>query len=400
MTILTLKDLTFSNKKVLLRVDFNVPLDKHFNIADDSRIIAALPTIQYILSQNASLVLISHMGRPKGEPQAHLSLNICAKKLSEKLNTKVYMASDCIGTEAEKMKRALKPKEILMLENVRFHKEETDKNRDLSFAKQLAADCDIYVDDAFGCCHRSDASIVDLPKFFAGQSAMGFLLEKEIKYFKDFIQEPQHPFIAIIGGAKISTKIGVIESLSSKVDALLIGGAMAYTFLKAKGFVLGKSLVEDEYLDIARSIIKKCEDQNIPLILPQDLVFTNEFKEGAKQVVLKVGDKISEDLEGVDIGPLTIDLFKTKLMNAKTVLWNGPLGVFEIKDFAKGTEKIAEILAQTQATTIIGGGDSAAAVKKLGIEAQFDHISTGGGASLEFIEKGSLPGLEALSKKD
>jgi phosphoglycerate kinase len=399
MNILRLKDLPIENKRVLLRVDFNVPLDKSFLISDDSRIVAALPTIEYIIGQGASLVIISHLGRPKGEYNPQFSLKTCADRLSEMLKRPVLMAPDCIGNAVKKMKSDLKPKEILVLENVRFHKEETAKERDLAFAEDLASECDFYVDDAFGCCHRSQASIVDLPQLFLGKSAMGFLLEKEIKYFNDHILNPNRPFVAIIGGAKISTKIGVIESLSEKVDALLIGGAMAYTFLKAKGFNLGKSLVEDSYIEVAKSIIDKCKTKNIPLLLPKDLVFTEEFKEGAKKVILNVGDPVPSNLEGVDIGPITIELFKSKLSSAKTVLWNGPLGVFEIKDFARGTQMVAEILSETGATTIIGGGDSASAVKQLGLEDKFDHISTGGGASLEFIEKGHLPGIDVLSKK-
>lgn len=396
MSILTLKDLSLENRKVLLRVDFNVPLGDDFQISDDSRIIAALPTIQYILDHGASVILLSHLGRPKGRAIPHFSLKVCAERLSEKLGKEVRMAPDCIGEKVDKMKRNLQKGQVLMLENVRFHPEETLEGRDLNFAKKLAKECDYFVNDAFGCCHRSQASIVDLPRLFNKKSAMGFLLEKETRYFKEHIFNPARPFMAIVGGAKISSKIGVLTSLIDKVDALLIGGAMAYTFLKALGKEVGNSLVEDNEMGTALGVIEKCEQKHVQLILPQDNVYAIEVKEGAKSMVISPGETIPQGWSGVDIGPKTIEEFQNLLKSAKTVLWNGPLGVFEVKAFANGTYKVAEVLSKIDAVTIIGGGDSAAAIKKMGLEEKFDHISTGGGASLEFIEKGHLLGTDAL----
>jgi phosphoglycerate kinase len=392
----TVRDVDLSGKRVLMRVDFNVPMDNDQNITDDSRIQAALPTIKHCLDQGASLILMSHLGRPKEGPDPKFSLAPAAKRLGELLGKDVTMAPDCVGPEVEKIAEGLQPGRVVMLENTRFHKEET-KN-DEEFSKKLAKLGDVYVNDAFGSCHRAHCSTEGVTKFLRPAVA-GFLVEKELEYLgKTLMENPKRPLVAILGGAKVSTKIDVIGSLLDKVDVLLIGGGMAYTFIKAKGGSIGKSLLEEDQVEEAGKTMKKAEEKGIKFVLPVDHVTVTEFKEGAEKQVVAQGE-IPDDREAVDIGPKTIELFANEVKKANTVFWNGPLGVFEIKDFAVGTFEIAKVLAGSGATIVIGGGDSAAAVKAAGLESNMDHISTGGGASLEFVEGKELPGVAALDDK-
>lgn len=393
---LSLKDLDVKGKKVLMRVDFNVPLDKG-SITDDTRIKASLPSINYVLDHGGSVILMSHLGRPKGKKNPEFSLAPCAKRLSELLHRNVIMAPDCIGPETEKLAQNLKSGEVLLLENLRFHEAEEHPEKDSSFAKKLAKLGDLYVNDAFGTAHRAHSSTVEITKYFPGKSAMGFLLEKEIRYLGQALLNPKRPFYAIIGGAKISTKIGVLKSLTQIVDALFIGGGMAYTFLKAQNIPIGDSIHEDEFLPQALEILKICHEKGIKFFLPEDYVVANQYSSDAKTQIVPKEQGIPPGYQGMDIGPKTIALFTKEIPNAKTILWNGPLGVFEFDQFAKGTESIAKALASSSATTIVGGGDSIAALNKLGLADKMSHLSTGGGASLEFIEFGTLPGIEALS---
>ena len=395
----SLKDLSVDHQKILMRVDLNLPLDPEGAIANDHRLQEALLTIKYLLEKDCAIILMSHLNRPKGKFESKLSLKVCAQRLNTLLNKEVKMAPDCIGEEVNTLKESLKCGEILMLENLRFHSEETNGSGE-DFAKELSKGCDIFINDAFGCCHRNQASIVDVPKFFPQKAVAGLLLEKELRYFQDYILNPQKHLCAIIGGAKISTKIGVLKSLIQKVDTLLIGGAMANTFLKAQGRSLGKSLVEDEYIQAAKEILKECESKRINLVLPQDLLFTDQISSDGQTQILGINDPIEEHLIAVDMGPLTIDAFSKALEPSQIIFWNGPLGICEIKPFSYGTQKIAQKLSQINAIKVIGGGDSAAAIEKLGLQDSFDHISTGGGASIELIEKGHLPGVNALSNKD
>lgn len=394
MDKLSLKDLPLEGKRVLMRVDFNVPLDAQGNILDDTRVKAALPSIAYILQHGASLILMSHLGRPKDREKA-LSLEPCARALSKLLNRPVQFAPDCIGQDVEALSRKLAAGEVLLLENLRFHAAE--KQGDISFAKQLAALGDVYVNEAFGSAHRAHASTVTIAQFFPHKAAAGFLLEKEIFFHHQLLKEPARPFCAVIGGAKISSKIATLQALVQKVDSLLIGGAMAYTFLKAKGISIGSSLWEEELLDAAEKIILACENRGIKLLLPVDSIVAKEISINATAQHVK-GD-IPEGLIGVDIGPETISLFEANLRDSKTILWNGPLGVFERPQFAKGTYAIASAIAASQAVTVVGGGDTLSAIASAGIGDTITHISTGGGASLEFLELGTLPGIEALSDK-
>lgn len=387
---LTLKDLPLDTKKVLLRVDFNVPM-KDGKIDDDSRIKAAMPTIQYILDHNGSLIIMSHLGRPAQKPDPKFSLAPVAKRLSELLNKPVTMAKDCIGEEAEQLAGNLKPGEILFLENVRFHPGEEKPEQDPSFAKQLANLGNCYVNDAFGTAHRAHSSTATIASFFPKASAMGFLMEKEIEELSPLIKNPKSPFYALIGGAKVSSKIGVIQELLEKVDRLFIGGGMIYTFLKADGIQIGNSLFESP------ETVK-----NVPrskLIFPTDLVIADALSNDANQQVTLAKDGIPDGWQGVDIGPETIKNWSNQLQNAATVFWNGPLGIFEMPNFAKGTKAIAECLANLNAKKIVGGGDSVSAIEHLGLANQFSHLSTGGGASLEFLQFGHLPGIDALSNK-
>jgi phosphoglycerate kinase len=389
MPKLSVRDLDLKNKRVFIRVDFNVPLAAGGQeITSDKRIKASLPTIRYALEQGAGVILASHLGRPKGKPNSEMSLKPVAKRLEELLGRPVKMAPDCIGPEVEAMKPA--PGEILLLENLRYHAEE-EKN-DPGFSKKLAALCDVYVNDAFGSAHRAHASTVGMIAYMP-QAAAGLLMEQELKYLTMATRNPPRPCVAILGGAKVSDKIEVIANLGKVVDKLLIGGAMAYTFLKSQGEPVGKSLVEDDKLDLARKLVLDLKDK---LVLPVDHVVVSEIKENAESQVVGT---IPDDKIGVDIGPLTIDRYEHVIRTAKTVIWNGPMGVFEKKPFDRGTVALAKAVAGSGATSIVGGGDSEKAIKSAGVADQISHVSTGGGASLEFLAGIELPGVAALTEK-
>ncbi len=396
MAKMCITDVDLNNKKVLMRVDFNVPLDKQQNITDDTRIKETLPSIKYLLDKKCSLILCAHLGRPKGKPVPEMSLKPCAVHLVKLTGVKVQMAPDCIGAETKKMADALKPGEILLLENLRFHPEE-EKN-DPNFAKELASMATVFVQDAFGTVHRAHASTEGVTKYLPAYA--GFLLKKEIDYLGKAVENPDKPFVAILGGAKISGKIDVISNLLNKVDTLIVGGAMTYTFLKAQGLSIGNSLVENDRLDMAKEVLAKAKEKKMTFLLPVDHLIADKLEAGARSEV--VGENIPAGMIGVDIGPKTIVLFTEAIKRAKTIVWNGPMGVFEIDEFAKGTIAIANALADATkagATTIIGGGDSVAAVAKAGVTSKISHISTGGGASLEFLEGKVLPGIAALKDK-
>ncbi len=390
----TVKDIDLKGKKVLVRCDFNVPMDENRNITDNTRIVAALPTIKYLLEQNCAIILCSHLGRPKGEFKPEFSLKPVAKELSKQLNKEIIMAEDVIGEDAKTKAANLQKGQIMLLENVRFHKEETDN--DPEFAKQLASMAEIYVSDAFGAVHRAHASTAGVAAYLP--AVAGFLIEKELKFLGKAVSNPERPFVAILGGAKVSDKIGVIDSLLEKVDVLMIGGGMAYTFFKSMGYEVGKSICELDKLDLAKQAMEKAKQKGVKLMLPVDTKIGKEFKEDTESKTVKYTE-IPTDWEGFDIGEETIKMFSDELKKAKTVVWNGPLGLFEFPQFAVGTNAIAKVLSEIDATTIIGGGDSAAAVKKAGLEDKMTHISTGGGASLEFLEGKKLPGIECLLDK-
>ncbi len=393
----TIKDVNVEGKRVFVRCDFNVPLDAEGNITDDNRIRAALPTIKYLLDHGAKVVLASHLGRPKNGPEEKYSLKPVAKRLNELLGGKVTMASDVIGEDAQAKVAALKNGEAVLLENVRFHKEE-EKN-DPEFAKKLAAFADIYVNDAFGTAHRAHASTEGI-SHFVKTSVAGFLIEKELEIMGGALNNPKRPFVAILGGAKVSDKIGVINNLLEKVDKLLIGGAMAYTFIVAKGGKVGKSMLETDKVDLAKELLEKAAAKGVELYLPVDTVIAKEFKADAESKVCQTME-IPDEWEGLDIGPKTAEIFADVIKSAKTVIWNGPMGVFEFPKFAVGTKAVAQALADNpEATTIIGGGDSAAAIEQLGYADKVTHISTGGGASLEYLEGKVLPGIACLNDKD
>ena len=393
----TIKDVNVEGKRVFVRCDFNVPLDAEGNITDDNRIRAALPTIKYLLDHGAKVVLASHLGRPKNGPEEKYSLKPVAKRLNELLGGKVTMANDVIGEDAQAKVAALKNGEAVLLENVRFHKEE-EKN-DPEFAKKLAAFADIYVNDAFGTAHRAHASTEGI-SHFVKTSVAGFLIEKELEIMGGALNNPKRPFVAILGGAKVSDKIGVINNLLEKVDKLLIGGAMAYTFIVAKGGKVGKSMLETDKVDLAKELLEKAAAKGVELYLPVDTVIANEFKADAESKVCPTME-IPDEWEGLDIGPKTAEIFADVIKSAKTVIWNGPMGVFEFPKFAVGTKAVAQALADNpEATTIIGGGDSAAAIEQLGYADKVTHISTGGGASLEYLEGKVLPGIACLNDKD
>ena len=397
MSKLSIDKVNLKNKKVLVRVDFNVPLDENLNVTDDRRISAAIPTIKKIISDGGKAILMSHLGRPKGKANPKYSLKPAAEKLSELLNKKVTLAPDCIGDDVKKMVNEMNEGDIILLENLRFHEEEEKNNED--FAKQLASLGDIYINDAFGTAHRAHASTEGVTKFI-DTCAAGYLMQKELDYLGSAISNPQRPYCAILGGAKISGKIDVINNLLDKVDSLIIGGGMAFTFFKAQGKEIGKSLLEEEKLDLAKELLDKVKNKNLNFLLPVDVVVADEFKNDSPSEVVDV-DNIPSGKMGLDIGPKTIELFKKQLLNSKTIVWNGPMGVFEMDNFAKGTFAVAEVLAETTAkgaTTIIGGGDSAAAITKAGLDDKVSHVSTGGGASLEFLEGKVLPGVEALTE--
>ena len=396
MAKLSIRDLSLKGQRVFIRVDFNVPL-KNGVIGDDTRIRASLPTIQYALAQGATVVLASHLGRPKGQPDQELSLQPIATRLSDLLSRPVAFADDCVGASAaEAVLNAQGDGDIVLLENLRFHPEE-EKN-DPAFAKALAALADLYVDDAFGAAHRAHASVEGITHFLP-KAAAGLLMEKELQYLGHALESPARPFVAIIGGAKVSDKLEVIENMLGKVDRLIIGGAMAYTFFKSRGIPVGRSLVEDDKLDAARTIEADAAAKGVTLALPVDHVVADKVDARAATELLKVGDAAIGDRLGLDIGPETIKHYEGLLADAKTVVWNGPMGVFEIDAFAAGTNAVARAVAAVNGTTIVGGGDSIAAVKKAGIADRITHISTGGGASLEFLGGRRLPGVEALTDK-
>jgi phosphoglycerate kinase len=386
----TVKDIDLKGKRVLMRVDFNVPMDKGV-VTDDKRIKAALPTIKYVLEQGASLLLMSHLGRPKGGFEAEFSLKAAAEVLSGHLGKPVLMAPDCVGSEVEKMAAALKPGDVLMLENTRFHAGE-EKN-DLELAKQMASLGDVYVNDAFGSAHRAHSSTEGVARFLPAVS--GFLMEQELEYLGRAVGNPEHPYIAILGGAKISDKILVVETLLSKCDKLIIGGGMANTFLAASGVNMQDSLVESASLETAKAILSRVADK---LVLPVDAVVADKFEAEANSQVVDV-QNIPAGWRMLDVGPKTLELYKQTLAGAKLIVWNGPVGVFEFPKFAAGTFALAKMLAESGAITVIGGGDSASAVKKAGVAKQMTHVSTGGGASLEFLEGKELPGVAALNNK-
>lgn len=394
----TVKDIDVNGKKVLVRCDFNVPLDEDLNITDDTRITAALPTIKYLMENGAKVILCSHLGRPKGEVNEKYSLKPVSKRLGELLNTDVKFATDIVGDSAKSMVESLKNGEVGLLENVRFDPREEKNDEDLS--KELASLCDgIYVNDAFGTAHRAHSSTEGV-SHFVKEAVAGFLMQKEIEFLSGTLENPKKPFVAILGGAKVSDKIGVIENLLDKVDKILIGGGMAFTFLKAQGFEIGKSICEDDKLEEANNILKKAEEKNVKIVLPKDVHIAKEFSNESEDKIVQITN-IPADFEGMDIGLKTIETFIDELEGAKTILWNGPLGVCEFDKFRIGTEKIAEAISKNgMATSVVGGGDSVAAIKKLGLEKNFSHISTGGGASLELLEGKALPGLVCLTDKN
>jgi len=396
MKKLFIEDLNVKDKKVLMRVDFNVPLDANGNITDDTRIIAALPSIRYIIKNGGIAILMSHLGRPKGKKNPSMSLAPTAKRLSELLGKPVKFIHDCVGPEAEKGVAELKPGDVAILENLRFY--DAEEKNDPEFAKSLAKLGDIYVNDAFGTAHRAHASTEGVNKYFK-QCATGYLMMKEIKFLHDeLLENPKKPLIAILGGAKVSDKIGVVKKLLEKVDTLIIGGGMAYTFLKAQGKKIGSSICEDDQLETARAIIADAKKRGVNLLFPDDYVVADKFDNDANQKIVSP-DGIENGWMGMDIGPKTIEKFSKSLKGAGTIFWNGPLGVFELPNFAKGTMEVAKAVADSGAVTVIGGGDSVSAINQSGLADKISHISTGGGASMEYLEKGELVGINALTDK-
>ncbi len=396
MNKLSIDQVELKGKRVLVRVDFNVPLDENLNITDDTRITESLPTIKKIIKEGGKAILMSHLGRPKGGPNPKYSLKPTAKRLSELIGKEVKLAPDCIGEETKAMVNAMKDGDVLILENVRFHPEE-EKN-DPGFAKQLAELGDVYINDAFGSAHRAHASTEGITKFIKIAVA-GYLMQKELEYLGGAISNPKRPYVAILGGAKISGKIDVINNLLDKVDTLIVGGGMAFTFFKAQGKEIGTSLLEVEKVELAKVVLDNAKSSGIKFLLPVDVVVASEFQNDSPSSVVKI-DSIPEDKMGLDIGPESVKLFSDELLNAKTIVWNGPMGVFEMDNFAKGTFAIANALADATskgAVTVIGGGDSAAAIAKAGLKDKVSHVSTGGGASLEFLEGKALPGVVALN---
>lgn len=392
----TVKDIDVNGKKVLVRCDFNVPIDSETGkITDNRRIRAALPTIQYLLDHNAKVILCSHLGRPKGEFNLKYSLKPVAEELSKLLNKDVKLAKDVIGESAKELTSNMKEGDIVLLENVRFHKEE--EQNDPEYSKALASMAEIYVNDAFGTAHRAHSSTTGVADYLPAVS--GFLIEKELEFLGGALENPKHPFVAILGGAKVSDKIGVIENLLDKVDTLIIGGGMAYTFYKAQGHHIGTSICEEDKLDLAKSILEKAQEKGVKLLLPVDNHVSSEYSNNGEDKMVD-STEIPDGFMGLDIGPKTIEKFEEAVKDAKTVVWNGPLGVCEFDKFATGTKAVATMLSKIDATTIIGGGDSAAAIEKLGLADKMTHISTGGGASLEFLEGKTLPGIACLQDKE
>ena len=396
MKKLTIYNVDLKDKRVLVRVDFNVPLDAHQNITNDIRIKASLPTINKIISDGGKVILMSHLGRPKGERKPEFSLKPVAVRLGELLDKEVLFIDDCIGESVMNTVNSMKPGDVLLLENVRFHKGETEN--DPEFAEQLAQPGDVYINDAFGSAHRAHASTEGVTKFIE-TCAAGYLMENEIDYLGSALANPERPYCAILGGAKISGKIDVISNLMDKVDTLIVGGGMAFTFLKAQGKEIGKSLLEEEKLEMAKDILAKLKNSKAKLLLPVDVVVTEEFSNESPFETVSV-ENIPANKMGLDIGPETIKLFRDELLKSKTIVWNGPMGVFEMDNFAKGTFAIAQALVKATengSVTVVGGGDSAAAISKAGLEDKVSHVSTGGGASLEFLEGKILPGVAALN---
>ncbi len=396
MAKLTIDKLNLAGRKVLLRCDFNVPLDEDGRITDDRRIRASLPTIKKVLADGGSLILCSHLGRPKGQVKAEMSLRPVAARLRELLGKDVTMAADCVGQEVSTLKSRLKPGEILLLENLRFHKQET-ANEPL-FAKELARGADLFINDAFGTAHRAHASTEGVTHYFS-QCAAGYLIEKELKFLGQAVENPQRPMAAILGGAKISGKIDVIKNLFDKVDSLIIGGGMAYTFFKALGYEIGASLLEEDKIELAKEILAQAEEKGVQFLLPVDVKAAAAFENEALSKIVSAKE-IPSGYMGLDIGPQTIEAFSEVINQARTIVWNGPVGVFEMPNFVQGTKAIARAIAQATkggAISVIGGGDSAAAISQFGMDGQFTHISTGGGASLEFLEGKTLPGIAALT---
>ncbi len=397
MAKLTLNDIDVKGKKVLMRVDFNVPIING-EITDDNRVIQALPSINHVIEEGGLLILTSHLGRPKGEPDSEFSLKPVAEHLAGLVDTKVHFAEDCVGEKATSVIEGADFGEIVVLENVRFHKEETEN--DEIFAGRLASHADVFVNDAFGSSHRAHASVAGVTKYLQ-PAASGYLLEKEIKYLSDSVNDPVRPFVAILGGAKVSDKIPVIEALLNKVDTIIIGGGMAYTFLVANGKSVGKSLLQEEMIPTAKELMEKAKEKGVNLLLPFDFVIADDFSNDANQEVVDE-DNIKDDWEALDIGPQSAIAFGNTIKAAKTVVWNGPMGVFEMPSFAEGTNAVAQALVEATgygATTIIGGGDSASAIKNAGLSDQVSHVSTGGGASLEYLEGKELPGVTSLTDK-
>jgi len=391
----TLKDMDVKGKKVLVRVDYNVPMDSEGEITDDIRIRSSLPTVEYLLENGAAVILMSHLGRPKGEPKKEYSMLPVANKLSQLLKKEVVFADDdlVVSEKVREMAKGLKPGQVMLLQNTRFRKEE-EKNDD-SFAKELASLAELYVNDAFGTSHRAHASNVGVSKYLP--SALGYLVEKEVSITGKALDDPERPFVAILGGAKVSDKIGVIENLLSKVNAIIIGGGMAFTFLTAKGYEVGTSLLEEDKVQLAKDLMEKAKENGVAMVLPVDVVVAKEFKNDTSFKTVPA-DGIPSDMMGLDIGSESIELFESVIKEAKTIVWNGPMGVFEMDNFNKGTYAVAKALVQSGAITIVGGGDSASAVEKAGLADEITHVSTGGGASLELLEGKILPGIDAISE--
>lgn len=392
----SIEDIDVKGKKVLVRCDFNVPLNEG-KITDENRLVGALPTIKYLMEKGAKIILCSHMGKPKGEPKKELSLLPVAKRLSEMLNKEVIFADDnnVVGENAKKAVKDMKDGDVVLLQNTRYRKEET-KNEEV-FSKELASLADLFVNDAFGTAHRAHCSTVGVTNYLK-EAACGYLIQKELKFLGNAVEKPERPFVAILGGAKVSDKINVINNLLDKVDTLIIGGGMGYTFLKSQGYTVGDSLLEEDKVEYAKEMINKAKEKGVNLLLPVDITIADRFDKDAKPIITE-DQNVGEGYMGLDIGPKTAKMYSDAIKSAKTVIWNGPMGVFEFKNFANGTIEVAKAMADSDAVTIIGGGDSAAAVNILGFGDKMTHISTGGGASLEFLEGKELPGIAALNDK-